>query len=90
MNIHFYAWYDNYSKMNIIAFGTEENILNDCLTSEDLDWNEISDLKDFFNDTGELCEDYLISTDISLNEIDSELISRGFIKDERLENVGWG
>lgn len=90
MTTFFFAWYDKDSDFNIIAFGTQDEIANDCLTGEDLDYDEISDIKEFFDDSGSLCEDYLISTYIPLTEINKELTSRGFIKDKRLKNTRWG
>lgn len=88
--VHFFAWPDEDTDMNTIAFGTEDEIVNDRLCSENLDWDDISELKDLFNDDGSLCEDYLISTETPIDVIDKELISRGYTKDARLKNVGWG
>jgi len=88
--IRYFAWFDEDANMNIIAFGTEDEIINDRLTGEDLDYDEISGLKDIFDDDESFGEDYLISTETSLSDIDIELIARGFVKDKRLKNVGWG
>jgi hypothetical protein len=84
----YFAWYE--CGKNIIAFATEDNIFDDCLNGEYLDYSEISELMDIFEDTGELCEDYLIATDVPLQNIDNELLSRGMIKDPRIRNIGWG
>lgn len=87
----YFAWFDKDSNTNLIAFGTEDEINNDRLTGEslELDYDEIYELKDILDDE-DFGEDYLISTYISLNIIDKELLGRGFIKDKRLKNVGWG
>ena len=58
----YFAWLDKYCETNIIAFGTDDEIENDELTGEDLDYEEFTELQDLFNDDGSLCEDYLIST----------------------------
>jgi hypothetical protein len=89
-SIRYFAWFDQDSNCNVIAFGIEKEILKDCLTGRNLPFDEIDELRDIFNDDGSLCEDYLISTDVSLSVIDNELLNRGFTRDIRMKNVGWG
>lgn len=100
MKILYFAWADSETGMNTIAFGTEENINDDCLNWDYFDedyWDgsspspyEISDMGKYFNDDGGLCEDYLISTETSLEDIDNKLLKEGYVKDARLKNIGWG
>lgn len=92
----YFAWFDVDSNSNIIAFATENEIIDDCLCGDifvDLSeegFDIFTDLKNIFDDSEIFGEDYLISTNTSLNDIDTELIKRGFIKDKRIKNIGWG
>ena len=91
METLFFSWLDEESGLNFVAFATEVEIENDCLTGEWIDdFTLIASMKELLEDDGSLCEDYLISTDVPLNVIDEELEKRGFIKDKRIKNIGWG
>lgn len=88
--IRYYAKYDETTDTNVIVFGTIAEIKDDTVTGEDLNYDEISALKDLFEDSEEFGEDYIISTDIPLSEIDAKLLQFGYTKDSRLKNIGWG
>lgn len=91
MKAHYFAWYDSEYDTTIIAFGTEDEILDDTLAGNSLDPNEFEKLQYLLNDTCELGEDYLISTeDYSVSQIKDKLDKLGYIWDSRLKNVGWG
>lgn len=81
--------------MNIIVFATEDEV-----NSYDEDTGDIlitgehlyidNDLHELFDDTGMLCEEYLIHTMIPIASIRCELESRGYIWNDTLINAGWG
>ena len=54
-----------------------------------LDYDEMGHFRDIFDDTGVLCEDYLITSYCSIDDINKELLNFGYIQDERLKNIGW-
>jgi hypothetical protein len=55
-------------KMNIIAFCSEDEIDRRKIRGEGIP-NNIQEICEYFEDTGELCEDYLIHTHYKKEEI---------------------
>lgn len=90
MDKHYYAYLDPEAGMTVVIFATEEEILNDTVTGEELDLEEMDYLRELFDDDGSMTEDYLIATDWRVKQVREVLDDRGYIYDRRVGEIGWG
>jgi hypothetical protein len=79
----------------LVVFGTKAEIRADRITGEDHPHHLIQQAGNQLNDTGSMCEDYLIESDLYVDETDIPKVKSiikwyGFVEDTNLDNVGWG
>ena len=77
----------------IVSFGTEEEIADDALCGEGITPDVHEELGNKIGDTGELCEDYLMSPTWDKNDLKglkAVIESYGFKENLNLKGCGWG
>ena len=79
----------------VVTFGTEEEIQEDQLEGEGIEYGEFQHLQEKLDDTGELCEDYLIVSNKYKTKADIPTVKGlceqyGFIENKALDACGWG
>lgn len=80
----------------LIIFATQEEIVEDCINGEFHDEGNINgDPYELLEDTGSMCEDYLIESRKYTKKSDIPIVKilleqMGFIEDKRIKDCGWG
>lgn len=78
----------NDNKMNIIILATDDEIKDECITGEYHNF-DTTPLTNLFEDTGYMCECYLIHTLKTKDEIKSKMNEFGFAYDKKIKECGW-
>lgn len=99
MKSNYYCWYDSETGGLVVAFATPAEIKDDAITGEYLAYsqegNAVAAIANILDDTGSMCEGYLIEPGIyksasDIPAVDAIVQGYGFNKNPNIENCGWG
>ena len=85
---------DEFCNCLLVVFGTEESISDNTLRGG-VDVDKFAALQDELQDTCELCEDYLITSqrfvdEAQIPEVKAIVEAHGFVENVALLDCGWG
>lgn len=92
MNAGFFAYEDDETGCTTVVFGTPQNVLIESIGNDDYTDFAIeakNRVEDALEDIGYLCEDYLVSTEKSVEDCRSICVKAGLVELPGLKNCGW-